>query len=286
VTAPSGGFIQPVTRSELPPGRLADAAWRLQPGEISEIVYSPAGLHVLRRATLAESRPGMKAWLAPRLAQRADSVWADSLTAARHMALASDATIRMRELGEEPHSAGGDAPLVTWDGGDLSPDEVRDWLAVTPAVERAGLPVASDSSLTILLRQLAQRELAWEAANPGGARVTPDAWEALAPQYRQTLAAMINAYRPQLTGADSNTAVRGFMTAVAAGSIPYRPLPGALGGMLRRDATITVNQEAVDAIVTEAANAWQARNPDSAAAAAAPAATAAPTPAPPSDSTP
>lgn len=275
-TAPGGGYLPPLGRDELPPGRLADAAWRLQPGEITQVVTSPAGLHVLRRATVAEARPGMKAWLAPRLAQRADSIWADSLAQARHLALASDATARMREMSEEPYDAGGDAPLVTWDNGGLSPDEVREWLAVTPAVERAGLPVASDSSLNILLRQLAQRELAWEAANPGGQRITTDAWEALAPQYRQTLAAMLDAYRPQLAGADSNRAVRGFMSAVVAGSIPYRPLPGALGGVLRRDATVTINRRAIDAIVAQVTSARQRAGDSSRTAPAAPASDSAP----------
>ncbi len=270
VTGARGGFLPPLERRELPPGRLADAAWRLQPGEITEVVGSPAGIHILRRATVAESRPEFKAWLAPRLAQRADSIWADSLSTAHHLAVPSDATLRMRELAAEPFTGGGSAALATWDGGDLSPAEVREWLAVTPAVERAGLPVASDSAIGILLRQLAQRELAWEVTAPGPERVSPDAWASLAPQYRQTLAAMMEAYRGPLTNGDSSAAVRGFMAAVAAGRIPYRPLPGALSGLLRRDAEITVNRDAIAVVVAEALTKWQGRNPDSTTTASAP----------------
>lgn len=258
-TAPAGGYLPPLTRRELPQGRLADFAWALQPGEISQVVGSPAGIHILRRVPMADARPGLKEWLAPRLARRADSLWADSLTRARGVAVAEDAAERLRAMAIEPFTAGGDAPFATWQGGDLSADEVRSWLGVMPVVERATLPVASDSAANLLITQLAERELVFEVASAGGARVTPAAWEALAPQYRQILAAMIEQYRDALTVGDSSAAVRTFVSDITSGSLPYRPLPGALGAVLRSDAEIAVNQPAIEAIVQSAADRWNAR---------------------------
>lgn len=265
-TAAGGGYLPPLTRRELPQGRFADIAWGLQPGEVSQVVGSPAGVHLLRRASMGDARPGLKAWLAPRLARRADSVWADSLTRARNLALADDATARLREMALEPFSGGGDTPLATWEGGNLSADEVRSWIGAMPSVERAGLPVASDSAVRLLLRQLAEREVVWELASPDGRRVTPEAWEALAPQYRQILTAILEQYRDALTVGDSSAAVRGFVSDITAGRLPYRPLPGALGSVLRRDAVVTVNEDVIAAIVASASRQWQTRT-DSAAAA-------------------
>src|SRR5690606_26042892 len=87
----NGGYLNAIQRSDLPESRFATAAWRLQPGEISGLVTSPAGLHILRRPPIAEARTQFKAWLAPRLARRADSVWVDSLSRAKQVTVASEA---------------------------------------------------------------------------------------------------------------------------------------------------------------------------------------------------
>ncbi len=260
--AATGGFMPALTREQLGDSRMATAAWRLQPGEATEVISAPNGFHIFRRATIAESRPGVAQWLMPRLAERMDSAWVDSLVAARKLTLAGDALSRLRDLVVEPYSGGGTAPFATWDGGDLSPDEVRMWVLVRPAVERATLPTAPDTVLTILARQLARRELAWEGAAPGAPRVSPRAWEALAPLYRKALDDMTTFYRPLLTNGDSITAVRNYMLQIIGGKVPYRPLPGALGWILRREAEVTINHAAIEALVNAASAKWQ---PDTAA---------------------
>lgn len=255
--ARTGGFMPALTRDDLGESRMASAAWRLQPGETTDVITAPNGYHIFRRATVAESRPGVRQWLMPRLAERMDSAWVDSLVAARKLTVASDALARMRALVVEPYSGGGTAPLATWEGGDLAPDEARMWLMVRPSVDRATLPTAPDTALVMLVRQLAQRELAWEEAAPGAPRVSPRAWEALAPLYRQALAEVTTFYRPVLTNGDSLTAVRNYMLQVIGGKMPYRPLPGALGWILRRDAEVTINQAAIEALVNAAADKWR-----------------------------
>ena len=259
-TGPSGGYLPALTRRELPQGRLADFAWALQPGEISQVVGSPAGIHILRRVPTVDARPALKEWLVPRLARRADSLWADSLTSARQLTLGDNVPERLREMAVEPFRGGGDAPFATWQGGDLSAEEVRSWIGVMPVVERATLPFTSDSAANLMVTQLAEREIVFEAASPQGERVTPAAWEALAPQYRQVIAAMIEQYRDALVVGDSSAAVRQFVSDLTSGGLPYRPMPGALGHVLRSDADITINQPALDAIIRSASEQWETRN--------------------------
>jgi hypothetical protein len=145
---------------------------------------------------------------------------------------------------------------------------------VLPIAERVALPTAADSALTLFVEQLAERDLVAEQAT-GAERVTARAWEALAPQFRAALTSVGEQYRDALVIGDSTTAVRGFLVEVSTGQRPYRPLPGGLAGMLRRDAPVELNQRAIDAIVLEAGRQWRLqRGTDSTTSAAPPSAAA------------
>lgn len=256
-TAQSGGFLPPLRERDLPTdARFNEQVWALTPGSTSRLLISRSGVHFVRRTTLVEGRPGFKQFLRPALTRIADSIWVDSLTNAKSLTLASDVIARMRELGKEPFSGGGDAPFATWQGGELSADETRMWLSVLPVVERVALPSAPDSALTLFVEQLAERDIVAEQASPGQL-VTARAWEALAPQYREAITTLTEQYRDVLIEGDSTTALRNFIVAISTGQRPYRPLPGALAGILRRDAAVETNQKAIDAIVLAASREWR-----------------------------
>lgn len=276
-TARSGGYLPPLRQRDLPTEQgFATRAWALSPGDVSRPMISNAGVHIVRRTTLVEGRSGFKEFLRPALTRTADSAWVDSLSRAKALTIASDAVGRLRQLAVEPYAGGGDAPYATWQGGELSADETRMWLSVLPIVERVSLPVAPDSALTLFIEQLSERDMVAEQAT-GTERVTSRAWEALAPQFRAAIASVREQYRDALVIGDSTTAVRNFLLEVSTGQRPYRPLPGALPGLLRRNADVTLNQKAIDAIVLAAARQWQLeRGVDSTAPATAPTDTGAP----------
>lgn len=261
-TARNGGYLPAVRRSDLPPQRWADAAWELAPGETSRLVISEAGVHVIRRPTLVEARDGLRQWLVPALTRQADSAWVDSLSRAKGVTLAGDAVRRMRQLGLEPFTGGGDAPFATWQGGELTADETRMWVSVLPMLERAALAGAPDTGLTMMLEQLAERDLVQEATGVADP-ITVEAWSALAPQFRAAVSAVSEGSRDALVTGDSSTAVRLYLHAVSTGTRPYRPLPGTLGALLRRGHAVEVNQRALDAVVTAAARQWQVQQGDS-----------------------
>ena len=259
-TAASGGYLPPLRQRDVPTeARFADQVWALAPGDVSRMLISRSGVHLVRRTTLLEGRPGFKQYLRPALTRIADSVWVDSLSRAKSLKLHDNVVSRIRELAVEPYEGGGDAPYATWDGGELTAEETQMWMSVLPVAERVALPVAPDSALTLFVEQLAERDIVGEQA-AAGVRVTPRAWEALAPQFRAAVTSVSEQYRDALVVGDSNTAVRGFLEAISTGQRPYRPLPGALAGMLRRRADVELNQQAIDAIVTAAARQWQLRN--------------------------
>lgn len=256
-TAPSGGYLPPLRQRDLPTEQgFATRVWALSPGDVSRPMISNAGVHIVRRTTLVEGRPGFKQFLRPALTRIADSAWVDSLSRAKSLTIASGAVGRLRQLAVEPYSGGGDEPYATWQGGELTADETRMWLSVLPVVERVSLPVAPDSALTLFIEQLAERDMVAEQAT-GATKVTPRAWEALAPQFRAAITSVLEQYRDALVIGDSTTALRTFLTEVSNGQRPYRPLPGALAGLLRRNAEVELNQKAIDAVVLAATRQWQ-----------------------------
>lgn len=265
----NGGYLNAIQRSDLPESRFTTGAWRLQPGEISRLVDSPQGLHLLRRPPITEARTQFKAWLAPRLARRADSVWVDSLSRARQLVVATDAPERLRAGAREPLVFDGDAPLVTWEGGALAPAHVRRWVALLPPIERAGLANAADSVATLFLRELAQREMVYVLVT-GSSELTPRAWTALAPQFRSAIATVREEMRPTVVNGDLSAAAIAYVESVTTGGQRYRPMPGGMAGILRARTPITVDRDAITAIIAAALPVWMERRAADSAAVAPP----------------
>jgi hypothetical protein len=264
--AASDGQFPAMRRSVLPSGSSYDAVWELSYGDVGQPVVLPPYAMIFRRDDIAESRPAVRRWLVPVRATTMNRQWLDSVRTARQAVVAPDALERMRVLVEEPLSGGGDAPLVTWDGGTLSPDQARLWVAVLTPPERAVLPGLPDSALAMLVGEIADRYIVRDIAQ-GGSTLPAEAWQTMAPQFGAAYASLDSAYRPVLVGPDSNAVVRDYIRGITVGTIPYRPLPGAMVWLLRQGATITLDRPAIDAIITTVRPAWVAHH-DSLAAAA------------------
>lgn len=144
-----GGRLEPGRRGSWVP-EFWTAAAALEEGEISQVVESPYGFHVIRlenRDTVPfhEARPGVVARVAELVgSRRAWRSWADSAVAAG---------VELREPRVRSWAEGGpDAPgdsalLATWDGGAFRVRDLRRFLASLPAEEtetaRSGDPGAA-----------------------------------------------------------------------------------------------------------------------------------------------
>lgn len=259
------GYLPAVQRSQLPPTADVAAMWRLDYDQIGTPLALGNMALIPRRTRVEEARSVIRNWLIPVRAAERNRAWLDSLRTAKNLVLASDAVSRMRELVREPLDGGGTEPLVTWDGGSLSPDQARLWISVLGPAERALLPGIADSAISILLTEVADRYVIRGIAQ-AGTGILAEAWDAMVPQFREAFASLDSAYRPLLAGPDSNQAVREFLRGVTSGSIPYRPLPGAMVWVLRQGAAITIDQPAIDVIVQAVIPEWTARRDSIAAA--------------------
>ncbi len=253
-TLATGGFLPAISREELPPP-IRSVAWGLEPGAVSNIIPSALGLHIVRRAQATEARTGLKAWLAPRFSRRADSIYVDSVATAARIVIAKAGRSRLREMAPEPVRLSDGPALVTWQGGELSALQARDWLVMLQSAERASLAGASDSAITTLLRELAQREIILKLAG-GSHDVSAKARGLLAPQYRAAVAEVLAEFKQRTGAVAPSAAASAFVDSLILGPARYRPLPGALGGVLRARFPVTVDTAAIAAVFKSSQMLW------------------------------
>ncbi len=254
----NGGYMPPVAKTGIPTN-IAGAMWALHPGEMSTLVHSPGGVELYRRALPAEARPILKQWLGPVLARRADSIFADSLAKAHHLTIPDDASGRLRTMAREPVVLDGTGPLVTWDGGSLSPAEARVWLMMVPPADRVLMTVASDSATRAFLRDLGSRELVIAEAAPKGP-VTTEAWTALMPQYKAELTAVETDLRHAGAALEPGALAESYIDSILGGTMRFHLLPGELAGVLRSRAKVSVDNDAATAVLNLAETGWSVKH--------------------------
>lgn len=247
----SDGYMPAAEFEELPPS-IANAIWNLAPNEISQVVPSPRGLHIIRRATVAESRPGLKAWLQPRLAAAENLAYTDSMRVAHDLKVPAGSVERMRAFAADPmQDSGGDEPLVTWREGRVDPPTIRLWLSVFAPRDRVQFAGAADTTISNWLMQVGQWEVIAQQLAPAGVP-TPEARAALVPQFRESLQRVIAAWEMVGQGRAPTAAASAVLDTLTSGRVAYRPPPGALSGILRGMFTASVKPDAIDVIVGSA----------------------------------
>ncbi len=253
-TLRTDGYLPAISREELPPA-IRSMAWGLEPGAISKIIPSGLGLHIVRRATAAESRPGLKTWLAPRFSRRADSIFVDSLARSKNVVVSGASITRLRAMASEPVALDDAGAFVTWDGGALEPVEARDWLVMLQAPERTALAGASDSTVSGFLREMAQREIILTQAGASH-QVSAKARGLLAPQYRAAVAEVMAEFDRRTGAVAGQHAAAAFVDSLISGPARYRPMPGALAGVLRARIPVTIDNAGIAAILKATQPLW------------------------------
>ena len=257
----TNGYLPALTAGEMGP-RLAPI-FNLPLNTISPIVPSPvsAAVVILRRASRAESRNGMKLWLAPRLARRADSLFMDSVSASKKVTISDDARLRVRALAHEPVNLVEGPPLATWAGGTLTVAAVRNaTLGLAPA-DRFALTDAADTIISQYLTGLARRDILLPivVTEP---LPTATVRALYLPPYRRvldSLRAFVSRLPASLSAGDA-AAMQ--IDSVLAQRAPYLQLPGALQTVLRARTPATVTQSVFDAVMRGAVPRWQVVHKD------------------------
>jgi len=169
----AGGSLGVVHRGDMLP-EVDTVAYSLQPGEISNVVESRRGYHVIRRRNLSEVREQFEAAVRQDVEAQTEDAFVKNLLDRWRVRVEASAPGNIREAGRAPLLAM-QTPrvLATYRDGQLTTADLERWLHALPAQLSQGLAGATDDDLRQFTSDLVQREILAREAREAGFRV-PD----------------------------------------------------------------------------------------------------------------
>jgi PPIC-type PPIASE domain len=266
----AGGIIGLVRSGDLVP-EFERAAFALKPGQLSPVVETRYGYHIIHRPTLREARSIFIDLLSRERAVRADSLYSEELLVTHGAGFAQDAMSRSRSVAHDPWQAlNATADIAKWDSGVFSEGDLARYLVHYPAAERAQLATATDEEVESFVRPLVAETLVMLQAEREG-RVLPDSvLEGLRARYAESLGSLLAAAdiaRASLAVAGDAAArqalaarrVDEYMEAVASRRKDLQPVPPLLAAKLEGPGD-GINADGLDAAVARARTLIDAAN--------------------------
>ena len=183
-----GGYLGVSEREDPYVPEFKDAAWSLGPGEITEVVRSSYGFHVIRRPPLREVRDPFRVGVEERMQVRFDSLYLDSLAQRRGVEVKQDAAPIARQAIQNLNASWGDnRTLVTYRGGAFRVSDLTRWLHALEPQYAQGLSNATDEQIRDFLTLLTQRTLLIWQADSAGVGLGAEEWAQIRAQHDSAL---------------------------------------------------------------------------------------------------
>jgi hypothetical protein len=285
-----GGFLGVSDTSDPLVPEFESAAWVLAPGEISPVVRTAFGYHIIRRPPVAEVRDIYRFGLSDRVAAEADTVLIDSLTRARNFEIVAGALESTREAVQDLDVVRtSDKVLVKFRGGSFRVKDLVRWLYSLEPQTAQAISQAPRERLEQFLRLVAQRHLLLVLADSAGVQPTPEEWQYVKAQHDSGVSLMRNALRLSVETLRDSAASREdrvamadarvseYLDRVVQGRAQFLPMPPFFSWALRERTSWEVDQAGVRSALERAKTLRAARD---SAALPAPALQPAPGPAP------
>ena len=259
-----GGALGLTARGQFVPA-FEDAAWQLKPGEVSPVVKSPFGFHIIRRPPLGEVRESFRAGVQERIAAQTDSLYLDSLAVKKHIEPVSRAPEYVRAAVQDMEaSRSSNRKLVDYRGGALRVRNLVRWLSALDPQVMQSLPQATDEQIKQFLKAIAQRDLLIQLADSAKVTLTPEDWQQIRAEHDSAimmLGSILN-LSPQMLRDSASTPeertniamarVNDYVDRVLQGRARFFPVPPFLGETLREQARWSVDEAGVRRAVERA----------------------------------
>ena len=246
---------------------FGDALAKLKPGQISPLVITQFGIHIVQRNTWEHAKNDYLAQAAGRGKQVAESTYIAQVQASANVKVAADAATTLKEIAKDPiANRANKTVLATYNGGQLVAGRLALVLLATPQSGRLMQQIqgAPDSLVAQYAMNMAQREVLLKRADSAKVVVSP---EELAELHRDFVAAVAQAWTglgidPKSLADSGKTPaerekiaaarVEKYLDRMMAGEVQPVPVPSPLQIVLMDKFNAKVNAAGIDRAIERA----------------------------------
>ncbi len=275
ISAQQGGDLGFFGKGSMVPA-FEQAAFALQPGQISPVIETPYGYHVIKveerkQEEIGDRAPAFRQAMARQAQNGALQKFVDSVNAAAKPEVRPGAVKFLKELAAEGdlqlRGRAADRPLVGYRGGEVTAGELAEILQGRGGQMLEQLKEAPDDQVESSLKDLATREILLNEARRRNLLPSAAAVDSIRSEARIAIRELLRStgfgHRriPKGSGADAaiEQQVREVLQQIVAGQRPALPL-GPLGSALRKNYDAEVNAASFQRVV-ERAKAIRATQP-------------------------
>jgi hypothetical protein len=261
-SAQQGGDLDYFGRGRMV-AQFEEAAFQLDPGQVSPVVETPFGYHVIRvedrrQTQLGDQREDFRQFMVSRAYSDAEGAFLDSIAEAANVRIQPGGLAVIREIAARPDATlrgrAATREIAVYEGGAFTSGEFQEFVRTQPAQVQQMFATASDEQLETAVEQLTQKELLLREAERRNVTLTQAQEDSIRTEAREAVRMVVQETGLAGAGRDASPSevdahVRRLLSAYISGQIELIPL-GRLGFILRDLYPSEINEGAFGEVVT------------------------------------